>query len=170
MPVRGIFKAAAWASQKHNVLGRLRRRNAGDMQQAKFRIVGRSDFFLPAHRRDHREIHVRLPGAKPHLADEEVVQLDPVLAANGHKMDLAVGGHGRQDNLPVALGIGRGGRRCLVERHGDLFAGVGPAPDRQRPIALQDHMAAEDLGQGNLCLGLAPAGPDEKRQGKNNAT
>ena len=117
---------------------------------------------LLAHRQPH--LHVRLARADPYLADEDVVQLDLVLAADGHVVGLAIGLHGRQHHLPIALGVGLGRGRRLVELDRDLFAGIGPAPDGQRPVALQHHVAAKHLGQLDVGLGLGHADDTTSRE------
>ena len=96
-------------------------------------------------------------------------KLDLVLAANGHAVGLAVGLHGRKDHLPVALGVGLGGGGRLVELHRDLFVGGGPAPDRQRPVALQHHVVPITLGSVTSARAWGTADDATSREMKNDA-
>jgi hypothetical protein len=54
-----------------------------------------------------------------------------------------------------------------VELDGHLFAGSRPAPDVDRSIALQHHVAAEDPGQFGLALSAARSAGQQEGGGKN---
>ncbi len=114
------------AVEHHDVLGRLRCLHLFDMQQADLRAVGGGHRLLASRAPPQAELHVGLARADPHFADEDVVQLDLVFAADGYAVGLAIGLHGREHDFPVALGSGRG----IVELNRNIFTGIGPAPDR----------------------------------------
>src|SRR5262249_11898860 len=84
---------------------------------------------------------------QPNLADQDVLQLDGVLALDGHPVRLAVG-LDRPERHPPQAELVRLGRLLLaVELHGDLLARVGPAPDGQRLVPLTAYVAADDRRQ-----------------------
>jgi len=98
-------------------------------------------------------LHVRLPGADPHLADDDVGQHHRVVAAHLEAAPLGRGLHRPEIHRPAA--IARLGRHGLpAELHGDLLAIGGPAPDRDRPALLEDRMVGEERVEGHV-------GPDE---------
>ena len=58
---------------------------------------------------------------------------------------VALASLGGEGHLPAArLAVGRRLGLLLAELHGHLAAGLGPAPDRDRLVALDDHVARKD--------------------------
>ena len=97
----------------------------------------------------HRHLHIGLAAAHPDFAEGDVGDGQRFLAAaDGHCIGAAgragskrhtpgtVGGNARLDGGPVP---GSGDR--------DGLAGLTPAPDRSRGLALQDHVVGKDVGQ-----------------------
>src|SRR5262245_16141085 len=90
-----------------------------------------------------RPLHVGLAGAEPDLADEDVLEDDLILARDGHRVRLAVGLHRLQRHLPAPVVIGLGADLLAIQRHRDLLARIGPAPDRQLPVPLEHHVTVD---------------------------
>src|SRR5262249_44962557 len=76
--------------------------------------------------------------------DQDVFQLDGVVALDGHALGPGVGLELGQGDLPVALVVGPGGGFLAGEGHGDGLVLVGPTPDDDGLVALDDHVAGED--------------------------
>ena len=113
-------------------------------------IVGRGDLFLRIEATGDNHLHVRLPGAKPDLADQHVIKCDGVLADNLNS-ERPARRHLRQHHAPLTGFVGRCGHgRLAAYLHGDLLIGIGPPPNRDRLIALQNHVAAEDVRHGDV--------------------
>jgi hypothetical protein len=108
--------------------------------------VGGGNRLLTSRAPPQAELNVGLAGADPHLVNKDVVQFDLVLDADGHAVGLAIGRYGRQNDLPVTLRVGLGGDHGIVQPDRHVFTGIGPTPDRQRPLSLQYHVAAEHFG------------------------
>ena len=91
-----------------------------------------------------RHLHIRLTGCKPEVAEKHILKSDGVGCLH-LKSEWTTGRLGRKIDAPAASGVGRcaGGRS--VERYRDLLARVGIAPNVDRHIALQHHVAGEDL-------------------------
>ena len=77
---------------------------------------------------------------------------DLVRAAHLQRVRTA-GLHRGQGQFPFALVVGDGGLRGFAELRGGGFAGIRPAPELDRLALLQDHVAAEDLGQADFRVG-----------------
>src|SRR5262249_10931311 len=93
-----------------------------------------------------RHFHVRLPAGDPDLSDVDVFYFDFVFSFHGQRVRPVRGdkvAESGQFDVPFAVFVG--GRlnksRTVtgVERDGDLFAGVGRAPDVARLALLEDH-------------------------------
>ena len=147
------------------------RRGAGrvvDMQQTDVPVaVGLLQ--LPLHVRHavgHAHLHVRLSRADPHLADEDVLQLDGPAVRNRHRVGTARRGglHGRR---PAARGIGRGLVAAAVPRSSDPHgaARCGLAPEFHVAPLLQHHVVGKDGGQ--LHVRQQPEGQQPRQQQKN---
>ena len=120
--------------------------DARDGEKTDVRIGGSRDVRLRLERLAQRPLHVRLPAANPHFADEYVLELHARLARDrehGRR-----GGGGERLEFHGPLGAARGGGGLLtLELHRDLLAVVGPAPDRERDALLQDHVIGENRRQ-----------------------
>ena len=92
-------------------------------------------------------LHVRLAGADPHLADEDVFELHLVGALDAHRRGFRAGRHGIEFHGPLALRIGLAGLGLAAESDSDLRAGRVPAPDRVRLLLLKHHVVADDGGE-----------------------
>ena len=74
----------------------------------------------------------------------------------------AARGLGWEAKAPSAEVVGGGGIGDAVEVDGDLLAGRGVAPDVDGHVALEDHVAGEDFGEGDFGSG----GEGEAEQGE----
>jgi hypothetical protein len=101
-------------------------------------MIRRFDGLLRFERIPQRPFHVRLAGAHPDLADQNVLDRHGVLALHSQ----LIGPAGRQFgqlHFPGTVGAGGPGRVLLLlpfDRNGDRFAGLGRAPNGQRHVAL----------------------------------
>src|SRR5690606_33049356 len=77
----------------------------------------------------HGPFHVGLAGGDPHFAHEDVGEGDGVVALDDEIGAFGVGGSGVEFDHPFAVGVGGGLRGLAGEGDGDVFAGVGRAPD-----------------------------------------
>ena len=108
------------------------------------------------------ELHVRLPGGEPDLADEDILELDLVFALHRHRAGFGGGRHRIELQHPFSGGVGRGLLHLTGEFHGHLFALVGPTPDGHRLVALEDHFTVDGLGESDIGLGCdCPTEEDE---------
>ena len=138
----------------------------GDHEEAQTGIIGFGNFLLRVAGHAAAQFHVRLAGTAPALADHHVVKFDR--AGTGHFEDeRAAGFHGGEARFPFAaligLRLGGGG----AERHGDCFIRLGPAPNCQGHLLLENHVAAEHFGQHHLGPGRGqsrPARQERRRQ------
>ena len=100
------------------------------------------------------ELHVGLAGGEPYLADEDVGYGDWGLAfaaGDGH-LKRAAGLEVEEADGPLAGGVGDCGFGGAVEGDGDLFAGIGCAPDGHGHAGLQHHVVAEEGVGLDLCV------------------
>jgi len=109
-------------------------------------------------------LHVRLPGADPDLADEDILEDDLVGALDGHLPPLGRGLQGRQNDLPLAVPVGLGRLGLSGEPDGDSLPGSRGAPHRDRHLALEHHVVAEHGRRGNVREDLPLAGQHEHRR------
>jgi hypothetical protein len=105
-----------------------------------------------------RHLHVGLAGGEPEIADEDVVELDGVRAADDESEGAASGLRGKVD-APTADVVGGCGGGEAVEFYGDLFSGGGAAPDVDGHVALKDHVE-KSLGE-RLAAAQGEEGDDE---------
>ena len=92
--------------------------------------------------------HVRLPGAEPDLADEDVAECHRLAVINGERIRAA--GAGRlQQRVPVSFVVRMCGVCPCVPRSGDFYPDtrLGPSPDAGLAVALEHHAAADNRGQ-----------------------
>ena len=124
-------------------------------EEADLRVVGGGDFFGGvlddgvAGEAEQRHLHVGLAGGKPEIADENVVEGEGVCATDSEG-EGAAGGLGGKIDAPAMKVVGGGGGGRTVEVDGDLLAWFGLAPDVDGHVALEDHVAGEDLGEGDV--------------------
>ena len=118
------------------------------------------------------EFHVRLARTKPDVTGEDIVDGQGVFARD-HKRARRCSGRARgKFHAPLAVHA----RGCLgllaVESHRDFFARIGPTPNRERRLLLQDHVVTEDRGKfhvrvrGESGHEGGEAGQDRKTPGK----
>ena len=111
------------------------------LKDADKRIVGVGEFLLIVGRgihpppRPHRLPHVRLAGAKPDFADEDILKFNGVAAGNRHLAGSRRGRQGIERDAPVTVRRGRGGFGLTRETDGHLFAGSWPSPTQVRAFA-----------------------------------
>src|SRR5262249_20972141 len=137
-----------------------------DVEQPNLRGIGSGDGLFRTVRGGERPLHVRLARANPDLANEDVFQLDLVLATDRQPVRLAIGLHGRQRHLPAPLGVGLCTGLVLAELHGHVLARIGPAPDRQRLVALQDHVTADHARQLDIGTSVVPEAHEQPGDGE----
>ena len=119
-----------------------------DQRQVGCRDVG----FEPVAHAFHRQLHVRLPGSDPDIAEQYVADFDSVAGLDADRVR-AAGRLRRQCRAPFAAG--RDGFRdgLAIEQHANALAVVGPAPERYFRIALQDDAVADEARQANVGRG-----------------
>ena len=76
------------------------------------------------------------------------------------------GGIGAEPGHPLALGVGRGLDRLAGQRDLDPLAGLGPAPDRDRDVALEDDVVGEQRVEERPGLALVGPRPGEQGEGE----
>ena len=86
--------------------------------------------------------HVGLAGSEPDVSDENVRQNDGVGGGNAQFVR-PTGVLGREVDFPVAEAIGNGRAVLIAEGHLDTLARVGPSPDVDGGVALQNGVVAE---------------------------
>ena len=128
-----------------------------DGQQPDVRIGRRGDLGLAVRRGIELPLHVRLPAAKPHVANHDVREAHGVCTTrNGHFTRGRVGCHGRKRRLPTsrAVGLHRDFGPGETDRH--RFAVHGPAPYANRTFPLQNHVVAEEFRHRYFSLRRLP--------------
>ena len=91
-----------------------------------------------------RELHVRLAGGNPHIADENVVQVDVRSPAVDHHFVRSARFHCRQRHSPRAVRTNHRAFHASVKCGRHLGARRPPAPHRYAYVALQHHAVAKD--------------------------
>lgn len=126
-------------------------------------LVAALDQAVPIAAEGH--IHIALAAAKPHFADQHVVQYPLVAARNGDPLRFVTAGGGFQRHLPAALAVALCRRLC-TPRGLDLHRcmRVGPPPEFHVGILLQHHVAADGIGKGDLCRNAPHRGKAEEEQ------
>ncbi len=138
-----------------------------DEQEADLRVVGGGDLFVGvfdysvAGEAREGHLHVGLAGGEPEVSDEDVFELEGVGSVDGEG-EGASGGLGGEVEAPAAEVVRDGGVGAAVEIDGDLLAGCGAPPDVDGHLALEDHVAGEDFGEGDFGSG----GDGEAEQGE----
>ena len=97
----------------------------------------------------HRHLHIGLAAAHPDFAEGDIGDSQRFLAATDRHRIGAAGGSGCHVHAPGAVGRDARPDRSPVPGSGDRdgLAGLTPAPDRSRGLALQDHVVGKDVGQ-----------------------
>jgi hypothetical protein len=110
-------------------------------------------------------LHVGLAGGEPEIAEEDVVVGDGVGAVDGESVGASGGLCGEVDT-PAAGGVGDGGVGEVVEGGGNGLAGGGAAPDVNGHVALENHVAGKDFGEGDFGLGGEGGGEEAEGEAK----
>ena len=115
----------------------------------------------------HGDLHVGLPRAEPHLADEDILQHDgfAVAVAQGDAARLERGGRGCDRHAPASLLVGlrpygAAPRGCDA----DFGLGRRPAPELHFAGLLQHHVVAHDGGQLDFRFGRRPCRAQQEHQ------
>ncbi|HXT13464.1 MAG TPA: hypothetical protein VN873_18065 [Candidatus Angelobacter sp.] len=91
--------------------------------------------------------HVRLAGAKPDFADQNVGERFGFAGLNDERLREESGVEFFELHEPAALFVGVGGGGLAVEIYRDLRAGRGPTPNRHGLLLLENHVITENGGQ-----------------------
>ena len=118
-------------------------RHQTDGQQPDARVVRGGDLFGRVCRAPDSHPHVRLPGAEPDLAREHVIDLDAVGRPNGDGKRPSSLRSTKVGPPPAVHVSGRRGRGPPRTGHDDLLTGIRPSPEGRLPLALEDHVVAE---------------------------
>ena len=139
-----------------------------DLDLADVRVVGGGPLFGGVQAAVDGHLHVRLARAEPHLADEDVLEGERVLPRHGHGQRPA-GLQRRQRDAPLAViaGFRRHGRG-VAELHFDPLPGIGPAPDLDVLLLLQNHVAAEDVRHPHIRM--RTSSDEQNHQSANNVS
>ena len=114
-----------------------------DGEEANVGVVGRLDFFICVLGEPKRQAHVRLATAEPDIADEDVVQFNRLMTADGYGIRAASRRRLNSDD-PAAICAGSAGCCVRADLHADIVSRIRPAPDGIGLAALKHHVVAED--------------------------
>ena len=130
--------------------------NPLDAEQTYPRPVGAFDLAgIIAHAApsSYRHLHIGLPRADPHLADQHVLQRNGLPVRNGNRIRSSrVGSFQLQHPFSVRSATGSDGRSVPRPGHRHLGPRFGPAPKRRLALPLQNHVAAENGSQTDFGL------------------
>jgi hypothetical protein len=132
------------------------------------RELGVGDLLLGVVHVAHDPLHVRLSGAEPHLADDDVAEFNDVRGRDFEDGGLVRGLQGVELELPRAVGAGFGLLFLAGELDRDLLARVSPAPDGHGGPLLQNHVVAENVRQFDRGLDGAGHEPQGRQRGEAN--
>src|SRR5437588_3558318 len=108
-------------------------------------MIGGSDGRIAIRGLRQSELHVRLAGDQPHLADQHVLNLNGVRPRNGQGLRLGAGAQAKKFDTPFAVGTGGGLFDLAGESDGYYLAGIRRSPDRYSGIAFEHHAVAQDV-------------------------
>src|SRR5690554_6093702 len=100
--------------------------------------------FYPA----KRQLHIRLTGRNPHITEPDVFQLKTIVAFNLYAVR-AAGFLCRKLYRPATIFCCRGAL-LFGETHGDFFTFIGPAPQGNCLITLQNCTVAYQAWQADI--------------------
>lgn len=112
------------------------------------RIRGGRDFRGSISGAAHGPFHIRLTGAEPDVANEDVGE--DTLGTRTRDNELPrfiIGSKGADSGPPVTRGIGGSHNRLATELDGNFFLRLCPAPNGETLITLEDHMVIPDSGK-----------------------
>ena len=132
------------------LLGRFRHFSR-DRKQSNLRVLRGRDFLFGVGRIPNGPLHVGLPGTDPHLARQNIPDGYRVLA---FQRDLIrpPNARGSQAKRPFALLVRLDPPVGAMPAHrdADLFARIGPSPQRNALPRLQDHVVPDDCRQADI--------------------
>ena len=117
-----------------------------DVEKTDLGMVGLGDFLLRIGALGDSPFHVGLPGANPDFAHEHVLELDLVVPLDRQGRGLGTCLQFVEFDHPLAILAGDGAFFLPTEGDGDLFSLVGPTPDGNGHVALEDHVRIQDVG------------------------
>ena len=82
--------------------------------ETNLRMIGGRNFQVAVRRQRQRPLHIRLARAEPHFADEDVVHLQPILAAFDDQLQRLADRQRLERHAPIALVVGL--RLCAFAR------------------------------------------------------
>ena len=112
-----------------------------------------------------RHFHIRLPGGKPHVAHQQVRTSELRAAMDGERERTPGGLCGKVD-APSTCVVRRRGHGDAVEFDRDFFFGGCASPDVDGHVALENHVAGEDFGEGDFGLGGEGGGEEAEGEAK----
>ncbi len=98
-------------------------------------------------RAPHRQFHVRLARAQPHVADQHVARRLPARSVVYLQRVGTASGDRVQHRLPAACGVRPAAHRLPRKRHGNRLPRACVSPDRNGPVTLQDGVIPEQRMQ-----------------------
>ena len=117
-------------------------------EEPEVRVLRTGSNFLRVVATVNGHLHVRLPGADPHLTDRHVLELNLVLTRDLQRIaGPGLGPFGQLDGpfaVLVCLSLDRAGRIALEEADRHFFIRVGFAPHGHIHISLKDHVVREE--------------------------
>ena len=113
-------------------------------------MVRRCDLFLRIERTIDGPLHIRLAGADPNFAEEDILELNGVLALHHHGVRFAVCAQSREFRAPRPFLGGGGGDTLATERDGDSFSRIARSPNPDRGPLLENHVVTEHLRNGDV--------------------
>src|SRR5262249_17881324 len=115
------------------------------IEETKGRVVRGRDRGFAVVGLGQSQLHIRLPGAEPYLAHENVFQFDYVVPGNCENGWSCTRGHAIKLYTPFTFFI----RSRLLDLTGktdaDAFIRICLAPDLHTAVALQDHSTTQDI-------------------------
>ena len=137
-----------------DVRERIVRLRSRDGAEADERMAG-GEFLLGDGGFVERKFHVRRAGANPHVAHEDVLAFDSVLALHDERRRRGAGLERAELHLPAAQWTGQLSERSdahllSLKLDRDQLALVRPTPESQRQFALKHHVVGENSGQPHV--------------------
>ena len=123
-----------------------------DREVADLRVARVADLALRVHRARDGPLHVGLPAADPDVAHQDVPEVDRGFPADCERVGPARL-EGADPSGPLAVLIRDRLGRLVGHADGDFLPGLGPSPDGDRDLALEDHMVSEHLRDAEARLG-----------------
>ncbi len=144
----GVRLGGLPGNRRLKMLQRRRAAGVGNGQNADQIIGGAGNFARGVQRSRNRQLHVRLAGAQPHIAHQQVGDCLARAGLRTYRQYIRTAGrHGGERSAPVTGCVGTRADGAGGDRDGHAIARCGFAPDRDWPVALQYGVIHKHVGQ-----------------------